>query len=430
MRHTPTGDQSVADGGHVQVDPVVSEPDERDLLARVEELSLHFDTDRGEVQALDGVNFELYSGEIFALVGETGCGKSITARSFMQLVPTPPGRYPNGEVWMRTGEPCSHCGGTGCEACEGSGQEFEDLLSVTTDEMEQIRGDRIAMIFQDPESTLNPSLTIKSHMAEAILAHRTESVFETAGIDEEKLDGVSGNVLRNRASAERSTIFSALTSLPPLRKHRKAIDRVVERRSLDLLGQTQLPNPKATLTDYPHELSGGQLQRIMIAMALAARPDLLIADEATTALDVTTQANILELLGELQSEYDTSILYITHDLDLVKDIADRVGVMYAGSMAEIGDVDQVYGNPFHPYTVGLINSIPSEERVGRRLEGIDGSIPDLTNPPEGCRFCTRCPKVLDHCATVDPRVVEEEPGHRVACHLYTDETDGRVTESL
>lgn len=430
MRHILTGDQPVSDGGHVQVDPVVSEtvPDESDLLARVEDLSLYFDTDRGEVRALDGVNFDLYSGEIFALVGETGCGKSITARSFLQLVPTPPGWYPNGNIWMRNGEPCSHCGGVGCEECEGSDQEFVDLLSVTTSEMEQIRGDRIAMIFQDPESTLNPSLTIKSHMTEALLAHRTESVLDAAGIDEEKLDGFSKKVLRNRASAERSTVYSTLTSLPPLRKHRNAIDDVVERRSLDLLGQTQLPNPKATLTDYPHELSGGQLQRIMIAMALAARPDLLIADEATTALDVTTQANILELVGELQAEYDTSILYITHDLDLVKDIADRVGVMYAGSIAEIGDVDQVYGNPFHPYTEGLLNSIPSEERVDRRLEGIDGSIPDLTNPPEGCRFCTRCPEEMDHCFDVDPRVVEEEPGHHVACHLYTDVADERTTE--
>lgn len=399
-----------------------SDTESERLLARVEDLKLHFDTDRGIVKALDGVNFELYSGEIFALVGETGCGKSITARSFMQLVPSPPGYYPGGRVMMRTRETCPECDGEGCEACESTGQSFENLIDVSGPEMERIRGNRIAMIFQDPESTLNPSLTIQSHLAEAILAHQGEDVLREAGVDVAELDPISRRYVREYASADRSTLTGWLGTVPPLRKHREAIKQEVRDRSLELLAQTQVPNPKAVLTDYPHELSGGQLQRIMISMALAAKPDLLIADEATTALDVTTQARILELVGDLQDEYDTGILYITHDLELVNDIADRVGVMYAGSMAEIGDVDRIYGDPKHPYTRGLINSIPSAARVGKKLEGIDGSIPDLTNPPKGCRFCTRCPDEMSHCSEETPPMIDHE-GRRVSCHLYTEETE-------
>lgn len=419
----PTGDRPIADGGRVGGDGaiVTGESEIGRQLAEVRDLKLHFDTDRGVVKALDGVDFDLYSGEIFALVGETGCGKSITARSFMQLVPTPPGRYPSGQVLMRTDDPCDRCDGSGCEACNGTGNAFQDLLSVSAAEMEAIRGDRIAMIFQDPEETLNPSLTIRSHLAEAILAHRTETVLEAAGLRDGDLDALSNRLVRNYASADRSTLLSYVCSVPPFRRHKRAIREVVEERSLELLGETQLPNPKAALSNYPHEMSGGQLQRVMIAMALAARPDLLIADEATTALDVTTQARILELVGDLQEEYDTGILYITHDLELVSDIADRVGVMYAGNMAEIGDVEQVYQDPLHPYTQGLLDSIPSDDRVGTRLEGIEGSIPDLTNPPEGCRFCTRCPEVMDHCSTVVPETREVEPGHQVDCHLYTEQ---------
>lgn len=417
------GHRPVPDGGQRETDRVGpgDESTDETLLARVEDLRLYFDTDHGVVKALEGVDFDVYTGEIFALVGETGCGKSITARSFMQLVPMPPGRHPSGRILLRSDRTCGECGGAGCDACLNTGREYEDLLAVSTAEMDRIRGDRIAMIFQDPTETMNPSLTIRSHLAEAILAHRTESVLAEAGIEVADLDPVSRWLVRDRASAERSPWLSYLASVPPFRRHKRAIDRVVEERSLELLGQTQLPNPKAALTNYPHELSGGQLQRVVIAMALAAKPDLLIADEATTALDVTTQADILELVGELQDVYDTGILYITHDLTLVRDIADRVGVMYAGNMAEIGDVEQVYGNPLHPYTRGLLDSIPSGELVGTRLEGIEGSIPDLTNPPSGCRFATRCPEVMDHCSTVVPETMEVEADHQVDCHLYTEQ---------
>jgi oligopeptide/dipeptide ABC transporter ATP-binding protein len=424
MIDDPLTDEPQTTGGNTVMQQGTAEDsasESNQLLAEVRDLKLYFDTDRGVVKALDGVNFDLYSGEIFALVGETGCGKSITARSFMQLVPTPPGRYPGGQIHMRSEHTCDACGGSGCSECRDTGNAFQDLLSVTASEMEHIRGDRIAMIFQDPEETLNPSLTLQSHLAEAILAHQGEEVMRESGVPVDDLDGISKRMVRKYASAERSSLLSYLCSLPPLRKHKSAIREVVRERSLELLGQTQLPNPKAALSNYPHEMSGGQLQRVMIAMALAARPDLLIADEATTALDVTTQARILELIDDLQSEYNTGILYITHDLELVSNIADRVGVMYAGGMAETGSVEQVYNDPLHPYTRGLLNSVPSEKTVGKRLQGIDGSIPDLTNPPKGCRFCTRCPEVMDHCSDVDPEVIDEGDGHKVACHFYTDQ---------
>lgn len=417
-------DRGSDDDGTTTMSALRSDTDS--LLAYVKDLHLNFRTDRGTVKALDGVNFDIHKGELLALVGETGCGKTVTARSFMQLVPTPPGHYTEGVARIRSESPCRECSGGGCDACHGTGEEFQDLLEMSDAEIEAVRGDKIAMIFQDPEATLNPSMTIRSHMRESILAHQGESVMREAGIDGEQLNQVSRSLVENYASADSSTLRSYLLSVPPLRQYKRDIRRVVRERSVDLLYQTQIANPEEVLDGYPHELSGGQQQRVMIAMALAAEPDLLIADEPTTALDVTTQSRILELLKDLMDEYDTGLLYITHDLNLVSDIADRVAVMYAGEIAEIGDVKQVYTNPLHPYTRGLINSIPSEERVGRQLREIDGSVPDLTRPPEGCRFCTRCPEELDYCSEEDPPIVEEEPGHRVACHLYP--SDGLTDE--
>ena len=402
--------------------------DGRDVLARVEDLHLYFDTKRGVVKALDGVSFELREGEILSLVGETGCGKTITGRSFMQLVPTPPGRYPEGEVTVRSEEECGPCGGAGCAACHGTGYRFDDVLSMSKKQMRRLRGNRISMIFQDPRTTLNPSLTIGNHVAESILAHQGERILEAAGVDADSMDGLSGTLLRRQASTERTWLENLVCELPPLRRHAKAIEREVREQSVEVLKDTQIPNPREVLNDYPHELSGGQQQRVMIAMALVSRPDLLIADEATTALDVTTQARILELLKDLQEKYGTSILYITHDLTLVRRIADRVAVMYAGNIAELGSVERVYENPQHPYTRGLLRSIPTPDSVNEQLRGIEGTIPDLTNPPAGCRFCTRCPEVMDHCESQDPPTVETEPGHEVTCHLFGDEASTGLTE--
>lgn len=405
-------------GGQIVGSMLRPPPEDEQLLARVEDLQLHFDTKRGVVKALDGVDFDIYEGEILALVGETGCGKSITARSFMQLVPTPPGRYPAGRILMRDVMECRRCGGAGCEECFDTGRAFQNLLDVPKNEMSDVRGKRIAMIFQDPKTALNPSLKVRGQVAESILAHQSEDVLAEAGIDTRRVNPLVREFVRNETDTDRSFLKSLVASVPPLRRHKRAVRRVIRERVIDVLRQTQLPSPREVADSYPHELSGGQQQRVMIAMALVAKPDLLIADEATTALDVTTQARILELIRDLQDEYNTSLLYITHDLELVSEIADRVAVMYAGSIAELGTVDQVYNSPLHPYTRGLIGSIPSEARLGRKLQEIKGSIPDLTNPPEGCRFCTRCPEVMDHCCDEDPPVVEERPGRFVACHLY------------
>lgn len=417
---------------HVAASMLRTPPEDESLLARVEDLQLYFDTNRGVVKALDGVNFDIYEGEILALVGETGCGKSITARSFLQLVPSPPGRYPSGRILLRSEESCGDCSGSGCGACHETGRRFDDMLAVPKSRMSRIRGKRIAMIFQDPKTALNPSIVVKEQVAESILAHRSGEVLLEAGVDPTRLNPIVREFVRNEADTDRSFVKSLLASVPPLRKHKRAIRSVIDDRVVDVLRKTQIPSPHEAANSYPHELSGGQQQRVMIAMALVAKPDLLIADEATTALDVTTQARILELIRDIQTENNTSLLYITHDLDLVSDIADRIAVMYAGSIAEIGDVDQVYATPLHPYTEGLIGSIPSEARLGKRLREIDGSIPDLTDPPEGCRFCTRCPEVMDHCCDEDPPVVEERPGQLVACHLYpsgTPRADRAVEEA-
>ena len=404
-----------------QVSRELSDRQDKELLARVEDLTLHFDTKNGTVQALDGVSFDIFEEETVALVGETGCGKSVTARSFIQLVETPPGRYPNGSIWLKSNRTCDACGGSGCETCHGTGKAFDDLLAMNPREMHDIRSDRIAMIFQDPGEALNPSLTIKNQVAESVLINHQEEILEEAGVPAGKSNQVMRWALKKHASPDQSTVQSALASAPPIRKYKKRIDEIVRDRVVDILRRTQIANPEEVANKYPHELSGGMQQRVMIATALVAEPDLLIADEPTTALDVTIQTRILDLMSELQEEFNTSFLYITHDLSLVENIADRVVVMYAGSIAEVAEVEDLYSNPSHPYTHGLIDSIPTEDRVGGELRGIEGSIPDLLNPPEGCRFCTRCPDVLDHCNAVDPETVEIEPDHYVSCHLYTTE---------
>lgn len=398
--------------------------DDQSLLVRVDDLHLYFETKRGEVKALEGVNFDIYDGEFMALVGETGCGKTVTGRSFVQLVPTPPGWYPAGGILMRSERVCPDCGGVGCDECFDTGREFENLLELSTEQITQYRGERIAMIFQDPQTALNPSLTIQEQIAEAILSHQADEVFEDAGVDITSVNPLFRPLLRNEVSMYRSFFESLVASVSPVRRQRQAIRTVIRERVVDVLEDVQIPNPREVLTNYPHELSGGQQQRIVIAIALVAKPELIIADEATTALDVTTQARILSLVQELQADYGTSLLYITHDLNLVREIADRVAVMYAGSIAEISDVENVYSNPLHPYTVGLINSIPRPDLRGHKLEGIPGSVPNLITPPSGCRFCPRCPEVMDHCCDEEPPYVEEDAGHFVRCHLYpSDERD-------
>ncbi|MBJ81248.1 MAG: peptide ABC transporter ATP-binding protein [Myxococcales bacterium] len=317
-----------------------------EALLKVENLHTQFRTEGGVVNAVDDVSFEVRSGETFALVGESGCGKSVTALSIMGLIPNPPGEIISGSI------------------------EFDgvDLLKLAPREMRAIRGSRIGMIFQEPMSSLNPVLTIESQLAE------------------------------------------------PLKIHQDMSNEAARDRSLELVEMVGIPDSKTRLKQYPHELSGGQRQRIMIAMAMACNPRLLIADEATTALDVTIQAQILDLMQEITEQSGASLLIITHNLGIVARYANRVAVMYAGKLREVSEATDLYAKPHHPYTVGLLQSVPRlDSDKGQPLLPIAGEIPDLTDLPEGCAFNPRCQWAVDQCRTEQPLLEVSEPGRQVAC---------------
>ena len=313
-------------------------------ILRVRDLRTQFLTDGGIVKAVDGVSFDLSPGESLGIVGESGSGKSITALSLLRQVPDP-GRIVGGEVLFKN----------------------EDLLQITDEEIREIRGRDIAMIFQDPQSSLNPVLNTGFQIDEAMLAH---------GKSKEE----------------------------------------AHKRTIDLLKRVRIPAAESRVKDYPHQLSGGMRQRAMIAMGLANAPQILIADEPTTALDVTVQAQILELLADLNRELGTAIIMITHNMGVVAGLCSRVIVMYAGQIVEEGPVDQIFDNPQHPYTWSLLRSIPRVDAVRHeRLRSIEGLAPDLLNPPPGCRFHPRCPFRIEKCYTDEPELKEIIPGDRAAC---------------
>lgn len=320
-------------------------------LLQVSHLKTYFRTSEGLARAVDGVSFEIQRGEIFALVGESGCGKSVTALSIIQLVPEPAGFIAGGEIYYK-------------------GREITRLSEW---EKRQIRGNEISMVFQEPMTSLNPVLAIGNQIVEAIKLHQ----------------GLSG------ARAKQTAI--------------------------EMLERVGIPEPEQRFREYPHQLSGGMKQRVMIAIALSCQPGLLIADEPTTALDVTIQAEILELIRQLQRELDTAVLLITHDLGVVAEMANRIAVMYAGKIVELAERQRLFQNPCHPYTVKLIESLPSRQKRGYSLQTIEGRVPKATQYPEGCRFAARCHRVMPGCSAILPHTLEIEPNHQVACHLY-DET--------
>ncbi len=319
-------------------------------LLRVEGLRTVFKTIAGPAFAVDGVSYALRPGETLAVVGESGSGKSVTALSIMGLVPDPPGRIEGGEVWF---------GG-------------RDLVALPERELEKVRGAEIAMIFQEPMSSLNPVLTIGRQLTETIVEH----------------EGVGAAAARERA--------------------------------LEMLRLVQIPEPERRLGQYPHQLSGGMLQRVMIAMALSCSPKVLIADEPTTALDVTIQAQILALMADLQERFGTAVLLITHDLGVVAETADRVVVMYAGRVVEEASVIDLFERPRHPYTRGLLDAIPhlgllQGENRPEQLKEIPGIVPPLTHLPPGCRFAPRCPLASAKCIEAYPPLEDKAPGHKAAC---------------
>jgi oligopeptide/dipeptide ABC transporter ATP-binding protein len=379
----------------------------RPLVASVRDLRVHFEAKAGRVHAVDGVSFEIRDGETLGLVGETGCGKSVTARSFIRLVPTPPGIYAGGEIdfWST--------------AARRTGADPIDLLEIPHSDMLAIRGDRIAMIFQDPGKALNPALSIRSQMAEVFYQHRSEELLAALGPNVPKIV--------RRAARQRTTSFERLLlKIPPWREKAARLRRKVDDLVAHALTETQIANPRKIMDSYPHELSGGMKQRVLIAQALACNPDLLIADEPTTALDVTIQARILELIAELQERLETSVLYISHDLSLVKEICDRVAVMYAGRIVETGTTEEIFSNPAHPYTRGLMAAVPSATHQRGKLAAIEGTVPELIDPPPSCRFNSRCPYAVDICRTVDPADIDLGEGHEVACFIYETGLDPDV----
>ncbi|MCI0486749.1 MAG: ABC transporter ATP-binding protein [Blastocatellia bacterium] len=312
----------------------------------IEDLRVYFHTEDGIVKAVDGVSFQIASGETLGLVGESGCGKSVTAFSILRLLPSPPAQYAGGQVRFRG----------------------ENLLALNEAEMRRVRGNQISMVFQEPMSSLNPIMAVGRQITEAILQHQKKT-------------------------------------------RREARDLAIE-----MLRRVGIPSPETRFNDYPHQLSGGMKQRAMIAMALVCRPLLLIADEPTTALDVTIQAQILDLLSELQREFDMSVLLITHDLGVVAETCDRVAVMYAGKIVDYAPVLELFEQPKHPYTIGLFESLPTLTEKKASLSVIPGAVPNPLDFPSGCRFRTRCRIAQEICKEEPPlRAVTAE--HFVACHF-------------
>jgi len=317
-----------------------------EILLSIRNLKTHFYTEEGVVEALDGVNLDIMRGETMGLVGETGCGKSVTALSVIQLIPSPPGKIIAGEILF----------------------EGENLLDKSTEEMRQIRGRKISMIFQDPMTSLNPVYCIGDQVGEAIRLHQ----HTTKGLTWERM--------------------------------------------VEALQLVRIADARERATDYPHQFSGGMRQRAMIAMMLSCRPVLLIADEPTTSLDVTIQAQVLLLMKELQRELNMSILLITHNLGVVAETCDRIGVMYSGNVIELADAETLFEAPRHPYTQGLLGSIPRPDRDMEDLTIIPGSVPSLINLPPGCRFHPRCSYAKEICRREKPKELMVEKGHMVACH--------------
>jgi peptide/nickel transport system ATP-binding protein/oligopeptide transport system ATP-binding protein len=319
-------------------------------LLQIRSLSTHFFTEEGVVRAVENVDLEIHPGEILSLVGESGCGKSVTGLSILRLIPSPPGRIVSGEILF----------------------DGRNLLQLEETEMEKVRGNDISMIFQEPMTSLNPVFTIGDQIMEAILLHQ----------------GLNKGEARKRA--------------------------------IEMLDRVKIPDPEVKIDAYPHQLSGGMRQRAMIAMALSCQPKLLIADEPTTALDVTIQAQVLELLKEIQREMGMSVMLITHDLGVVSEIADRVAVMYAGRIFEYGTIEAIFGQVRNPYTRGLMNSIPLLEEKKKRLNAIPGQVPDPMDLPVGCKFNPRCYLMIEECKKGEIPLFQVDGDHFSRCIRWKD----------
>jgi len=373
-----------------------------DPILRVRGLSTRFFTDDGQINAVESVDFDVEDGEVFGIVGESGSGKSVTALSVLGLVESP-GRITAGEVWYRNADLAEQVRGSNPAAVDG---DYVDVRRLDDDVRRGLRGSAFSMVFQDPMSSFNPSLTVGEQVAEAVEVQRR----------------ASANPRSTRARTRDYGLGSLIagTLLPS----RSFVTEDSRERAVELLEQVGIPDPAERATEYPHQFSGGMLQRAMIAQALAGEPDVLLADEPTTALDVTIQAQILNLLRELQRETGMSVIMITHDLGVIARMCRRVGVMYAGEIVERGSLEDVFENPVHPYTKGLLGSIPDLDQPASRLQPIEGNVPSLRDEEMGdrCYFADRCPNAMTDCLTEIPE--HDAAGgseHAARCVLATQE---------
>jgi oligopeptide/dipeptide ABC transporter ATP-binding protein len=323
----------------------MNQPSQKKPLLELRNLSIHFFTEEGVVRAVENVSLEIHPGEILSLVGESGCGKSVTGLSLLKLIPTPPGRIVSGEILL----------------------DGRKLLPLDEKEMEKVRGNEISMIFQEPMTSLNPVFTIGDQILEAIILHQ--------GLDKGE----------------------------------------ARKRAIEMLNRVKIPSPETRIDSYPHQLSGGMRQRAMIAMALSCQPKLLIADEPTTALDVTIQAQVLQLLKEIQREMGMAVMLITHDLGVVTEIADRVAVMYAGRIVEYASIETIFAQMRHPYTKGLLESIPQLKERRKRLTAIPGQVPNPMDLPRGCKFHPRCYLMIEECKKEEPPLFQVDGDHFSRC---------------
>ncbi len=349
-------------------------------LLKIDDLRIAYDFREWRLVALNGVSLDIGEKEFLAIVGESGCGKSTLALSMIGLLPTPPARILEGSIVYKT----------------------VDLTKLDNKRLRNYRGTEIAMIFQEPLTSLNPVHKVGDQIAEAILIRDSRSAGENDHNSE-----VMQKVYRTDSPASRG-----------FRTGRRKLTEALKKEATEALKLVRVADPEQVLERYPFELSGGMRQRVMIAMALSQKPAILVADEPTTALDVTTQAQVLKLMKELITEVNTSIVLITHDLAVASQVADRVIVMYAGDIVEDAGVFDLFSQPLHPYTKGLLSCIPTGSKDDTNLMPIPGSVPDLVHPPIGCRYADRCPSVMDICKSKPPKLIEVSPGHKVSCFLY------------
>ncbi len=380
-------------------------------LLETVDLVTNFYTYEGVVKALDKVSLNIDHGITFGLVGESGCGKSVAVRSMMRIIQEP-GKVEGGKILFYP--------------TAAGDSETIDLLQQTESYMRSLRGESISMIFQEPNAALNPIMSIGDQVSESFLFHRKGEMCKKISADLSAPDCRTFYPLKKVLQAlyrigekkPDAWILKVMSRIPILKRWNQRLRKEALRRSIEIIEKLGIANAAEIVRRYPHNLSGGMKQRIVIAIALACNPILLIADEATSNLDVTIQAQILELLKELKQKEISSVLLITHDLGIVAETCDRVGVMYAGNLCEVADIKDLFRSPKHPYTRALLNSVPRLSQEGA-LQSIEGSVPNLVTPPSGCRFHPRCPHAMEVCKRVFPEMIEVAKNHQVACYWAT-----------